>query len=82
MLFELFNRKKDDKCCHELEWANSWGHQKFNGKFYNRKNDLQIDVNNKVARHGFIKAFQVNYIDGIRLKRHEIPGYCKVCNAV
>jgi len=80
MLFGLLKRNKTIKCCYELECANAWGHQKFDGKFYHRKNDKQIDVNNKLAKYGFIKDFQVNYIDGIRLKGHEVSDFCKSCD--
>ena len=80
MLFGLFNRKKSVKCCYEVECPNAWGHQKFNGQFFRRKNDKQIDVNNKLARYGFIKDFQINYIDGIRLKGQELSGLCKSCD--
>ena len=80
MLFGIFKRKKDIKCCYELECANAWGHQKFDGEFQRRKNDKQIDVNNKLARYGFIRDFQVNYVDGIRLKGQEVSDFCKSCN--
>ena len=80
MLFGLFNRKKTIKCCYELECPNAWGHQKFNGEFFRRKTDKQIDVNNKLAKYGFIRNFQINYIDGIRLKGYEISELCKSCD--
>ncbi len=82
MLFGLLNRKKTVKCCYELECPNAWGHQNFNGAFYRRRNDKQIDVNNKLVKYGFIQDFQVNYIDGIRLKGHEVAGFCKSCHHV
>ncbi len=79
MLFGLINSKKAVKCCYELESPNVWGHQKFNGEFFRRKKDRQIDVNNKLIKYGFIRDFQVNYIDGIRLKGSEVSTMCKYC---
>jgi len=80
MLTGLFKRKKSIKCCYELECANAWGHQKFNGAFLQHRWDRQRDVNNKLEKYGFIKDFQVNYIDGIRLKGPEVAKFCKSCN--
>ena len=80
MFTGIFKRKKSTKCCYEIECANGWGHQKFNGVFSRIKNDKQIDVNNKLARYGFIRDFQVNYIDGIRLKGREVSAHCKSCS--
>ena len=80
MILGFLKRKKAVSCCYELECPNAWGHQRFNGTFMNRKWDKQIDVNNKLSKYGFIKDFQVNYIDGIRLKGSEISDLCKSCN--
>ena len=80
MLFGFIKTKKTARCCYELECPNGWGHQKFDGTFFRRKNDKQIDVNNKLAKYGFIRNFQVNYVDGIRLKGAEVSHMCRTCN--
>lgn len=82
MLLGIFKKRKAIHCCYEIECPNAWGHQKFDGFFMRGKWDKQINVNNKLEKYGFIMDFQVNYIDGIRLKGYEVASFCKSCKHV
>jgi len=60
---------------------NCWGKQEYDKKIRVLMNDKQIDVNNKSAKHAFIKEFVVNNIDGIRLKKNNNSYECPSCKA-
>lgn len=64
---------------------NCWGEQEYDNILREIPKDKQVDVNNHVDSHAFIKKFMVNRIDGIHLRRdmHGVNGYeCTTCHEV
>ncbi|MCI4646847.1 hypothetical protein [Phaeodactylibacter sp.] len=49
---------------------NCWGYQEFDTYSYERPPDQQVDVQNGLARHSFIRQFTINRIEGIRRKAY------------
>ena len=60
---------------------NCWGRYEYDGEIRKVARDRQIDVNNGVARHAFIKNFVVHHIDGIRLRDDNTGQVCPKCDA-
>lgn len=58
---------------------NCWGKQEYDSMVRELYEDKQIDVNNGLANHNFIKEFVVNRIDGIRLKKGNSGLECPTC---
>lgn len=60
---------------------NCWGRYEYDGEIRQVARDRQIDVNNGVERHAFIKDFVVTHIDGIRLRNDDQGHVCPRCKA-
>lgn len=61
---------------------NCWGHQEFDNKIRDMYADNQIDVNNYIANHTFIKEFVVNNLQGIKLVRGNNSFECPTCRKI
>ncbi|MEN8839406.1 MAG: hypothetical protein ABF238_02730 [Flavobacteriales bacterium] len=58
---------------------NCWGSQQYDSVIRELYQDKQIDVNNGVANHDFIKNVVVNKIEGIKLKKGNNGLVCNSC---
>jgi hypothetical protein len=66
--------------CNNLkDVPNSWGHQRYEGKYLRVSVDSQRDVNNNLARYGTLRDFVIRNIEGIKLKGKQSVDFCKNC---
>ena len=67
--------------CNNLkDVPNSWGHQRYEEKYFKVVVDKQRDVNNNLSRYGTLRDFVIRNIEGIRLKGKSDIDFCKNCN--
>lgn len=58
---------------------NCWGGQEYNGEFRKKEFDHDKQVIEHRSKDGFIRAFEVKYIDGIELKNQGEIHVCTSC---
>lgn len=80
-LTAFFKRNKEDTAGATPDGycPNCWGTQEYDGQIRELYRDKQIDVNNHLANHAFIRDFVVNHIDGIHLKKGNNGMECPTC---
>lgn len=66
--------------CNNLkDVPNSWGHQRYEGKYLKVVVDGQRDVNNNLAKNGTLRDFVIKNVEGIQLKGKSTVNFCKNC---
>lgn len=59
---------------------NCWGKQEYEGEFYKAVEKEQIDLNNVSERKGWIQAYAMEHLEGIKLEKTEKGHYeCQIC---
>jgi len=58
---------------------NCWGRQEYEGQFFEAVKNEQIDLNNVTEKKGWIQAYAVEHLEGIKLKKMEGVLECTAC---
>jgi len=70
---------KPVSCNNLKDVPNSWGHQRYEGKYLKVVVDSQLDINNNLAQNGTLRDFVIRNVEGIRLKGKSGVDFCKNC---
>ncbi|MGB0929974.1 MAG: hypothetical protein ACPGVB_04315 [Chitinophagales bacterium] len=58
---------------------NCWGRQEYGEEFFKAIKNEQIDLNNVTEKKGWIQAYAVEHLEGIKLKKTEGVLECSAC---
>ena len=61
---------------------NCWGRQEYGGAFLEAVHQEKIDLNNVEQKTGWVNAYAVRYLEGIKLKPVEEGLVCGQCSTV